>query len=315
MNDRWLTPSWVTCARSCACARCARSPTAGCERLVRERRGRPHAAAPAALRRAHARVRGASPTTRREKWECVRGIDKSFGYNRASRAEDFLSQRRADPLLRRHRDARTGTCCSTSGLAARTRRSRSRSSTGCAGSARGSARTARRSSARARGSAPKARRRRHAGALHPAGPHALRDPARDTAGPRDPPARTRRRGYARAAPWTRTGGGKARGRRSVRRPRRGAFRSACPRAGDRGRELNGLRGRRAGPPARAVRRAPPAAALPCASSRPGSSRAARRDRRGASAAAPVGAPPRNIAAHSWKPIRSGEKVRMFLVSP
>ncbi len=29
---------------------------------------------------------------RREKWECVRGMDKSFGYNRMSRPEDFLSR-------------------------------------------------------------------------------------------------------------------------------------------------------------------------------------------------------------------------------
>ena len=29
--------------------------------------------------------------SRREKWECVRGMDKSFGYNRMSRPEDFLS--------------------------------------------------------------------------------------------------------------------------------------------------------------------------------------------------------------------------------
>lgn len=33
------------------------------------------------------------PDVRRKKWECVRGIDKSFGYNRISREEDFLSQR------------------------------------------------------------------------------------------------------------------------------------------------------------------------------------------------------------------------------
>jgi alpha-L-fucosidase len=32
------------------------------------------------------------PDVRREKWESVRGIDKSFGYNRASRPEDFLSR-------------------------------------------------------------------------------------------------------------------------------------------------------------------------------------------------------------------------------
>jgi alpha-L-fucosidase len=29
---------------------------------------------------------------RREKWECVRGMDKSFGYNRMSRPSDFLSR-------------------------------------------------------------------------------------------------------------------------------------------------------------------------------------------------------------------------------
>jgi len=32
------------------------------------------------------------PDVRPEKWECVRGIDKSFGFNRASRPEDFLSR-------------------------------------------------------------------------------------------------------------------------------------------------------------------------------------------------------------------------------
>jgi alpha-L-fucosidase len=32
------------------------------------------------------------PDVQRHKWECVRGIDKSFGYNRNSRPEDFLSQ-------------------------------------------------------------------------------------------------------------------------------------------------------------------------------------------------------------------------------
>jgi alpha-L-fucosidase len=32
------------------------------------------------------------PDKQSEKWECVRGMDKSFGYNRMSRAEDFLSR-------------------------------------------------------------------------------------------------------------------------------------------------------------------------------------------------------------------------------
>jgi alpha-L-fucosidase len=34
----------------------------------------------------------AFPDVRAEKWECVRGMDKSFGFNRASRPEDFLSR-------------------------------------------------------------------------------------------------------------------------------------------------------------------------------------------------------------------------------
>ncbi|MFI5319947.1 MAG: alpha-L-fucosidase [Myxococcota bacterium] len=34
----------------------------------------------------------AYPEIRAEKWECVRGMDKSFGFNRASRPEDFLSR-------------------------------------------------------------------------------------------------------------------------------------------------------------------------------------------------------------------------------
>jgi alpha-L-fucosidase len=37
------------------------------------------------------------PGVKREKWECVRGIDKSFGYNRCSREEDFLGH---DELVR-----------------------------------------------------------------------------------------------------------------------------------------------------------------------------------------------------------------------
>lgn len=32
------------------------------------------------------------PDVRPEKWECVRGMDKSFGFNRASQPEDFLSR-------------------------------------------------------------------------------------------------------------------------------------------------------------------------------------------------------------------------------
>jgi alpha-L-fucosidase len=91
VNDRWMTPSWLT-------------------RALRVRAFR--VLADAALRRVVGRA-GANltpprpphcdtrtpeyavfETARREPWECVRGIDKSFGYNRFSKPEDFLSERK-----------------------------------------------------------------------------------------------------------------------------------------------------------------------------------------------------------------------------
>ncbi len=89
VNDRWLTRSWVTSVL----------------------RNRPiRYAADWLLSKMLARVEGGAslqppkpphydartpeysvfPEARTEKWECVRGIDKSFGYNRLSRPEDHL---------------------------------------------------------------------------------------------------------------------------------------------------------------------------------------------------------------------------------
>jgi alpha-L-fucosidase len=90
VNDRWLTPSWVTRALR------MRPVRALADRLLRRlvRSGKADLTPP---RPPHCDTRtpeyAVFPTARREKWECVRGIDKSFGYNRVSREEDFLSER------------------------------------------------------------------------------------------------------------------------------------------------------------------------------------------------------------------------------
>lgn len=90
VNDRWLTPSWVTRALR------VRPVRALADRLLRRlvRSGKADLTPP---RPPHCDTRtpeyAVFPTARREKWECVRGIDKSFGYNRVSREEDFLSER------------------------------------------------------------------------------------------------------------------------------------------------------------------------------------------------------------------------------
>jgi alpha-L-fucosidase len=90
VNDRWLTRSWVTDALRVRPVRALAD--ALLRRLVRS--GKADLTPP---RPPHCDVRtpeyAVFPTARREKWECVRGIDKSFGYNRASREEDFLSER------------------------------------------------------------------------------------------------------------------------------------------------------------------------------------------------------------------------------
>jgi alpha-L-fucosidase len=89
VNDRWLTRSWVTDALRWRPV--ARLADALIRRAVRS--GRADLTPP---RPPHCDVRtpeySVFPSARREKWECVRGIDKSFGYNRASREEDFLGR-------------------------------------------------------------------------------------------------------------------------------------------------------------------------------------------------------------------------------
>lgn len=90
VNDRWLTRGWLTDALRLRPLRWL------ADRLL-EAAVRSGRADPAPPRPPHCDVRtpeyASFPQARREKWECVRGIDKSFGYNRASREEDFLQQR------------------------------------------------------------------------------------------------------------------------------------------------------------------------------------------------------------------------------
>jgi alpha-L-fucosidase len=89
VNDRWLTRSRLTDALRLRPLRWL------ADRLV-ERAVRSGRADPTPPRPPHCDVRtpeyAVFPGVRREKWECVRGMDKSFGYNRASREEDFLSR-------------------------------------------------------------------------------------------------------------------------------------------------------------------------------------------------------------------------------
>ena len=90
VNDRWLTRSFVTDALR------LRPLRALADRFV-ERSVRREGADLTPPRPPHCDVRtpeyAVFPDARPKKWECVRGMDKSFGYNRASREEDFLSQR------------------------------------------------------------------------------------------------------------------------------------------------------------------------------------------------------------------------------
>lgn len=90
VNDRWLTRSWLTNALR------FRPLGTLADRLLERhvRSGRADLTPP---KPPHCDVRtpeyAVFPDVRQKKWECVRGIDKSFGYNRVSREEDFLSQR------------------------------------------------------------------------------------------------------------------------------------------------------------------------------------------------------------------------------
>ena len=90
LNDRWMTPNWLTSVLRVRPLR--RMFDLAVKRAIR--RTGTDLTPP---RPAHCDVRtpeyAAYPAARRTKWECVRGIDKSFGYNRNSREEDFLPRR------------------------------------------------------------------------------------------------------------------------------------------------------------------------------------------------------------------------------
>jgi alpha-L-fucosidase len=90
LNDRWLTASWVTTAlrfrplQKLADVFLKRAVTSGKADLTPPRPPHCDARTP---------EYASFPTARPEKWECVRGIDKSFGYNRYSLEQDFMSER------------------------------------------------------------------------------------------------------------------------------------------------------------------------------------------------------------------------------
>jgi alpha-L-fucosidase len=90
VNDRWLTASWVTTAlrfrpfQKLADVFVKRAVRSGKADLTPPRPPHCDARTP---------EYASFPTARPEKWECVRGIDKSFGYNRYSHESDFLSER------------------------------------------------------------------------------------------------------------------------------------------------------------------------------------------------------------------------------
>jgi alpha-L-fucosidase len=90
VNDRWLTASWVSSALRFRPLQ--KLADFFLRRLVES--GKADLTPP---RPPHCDARtpeyAVFPTARREKWECVRGIDKSFGYNQYSAEEDFLSER------------------------------------------------------------------------------------------------------------------------------------------------------------------------------------------------------------------------------
>ena len=93
VNDRWLAANWLTRAMKLAPVR------AGVDRLlprlVARAMAKPGAQfAPPKPPHCDARTPeyAVFAEARPEKWECVRGMDKSFGYNRFSQPEDFLSR-------------------------------------------------------------------------------------------------------------------------------------------------------------------------------------------------------------------------------
>ena len=93
INDRWLAANWLTRAMKLAPVRALVDRLL--TRAVRKAFEKPDARfAPPPPPHYDARTPeyAVFPDKQGEKWECVRGMDKSFGYNRMSRAEDFLSR-------------------------------------------------------------------------------------------------------------------------------------------------------------------------------------------------------------------------------
>ncbi len=89
INDRWITASWFTRAMKWSPLR----------RLVDRRIMRAVVKADRGItppRPVHYDARtpeyAVFDKTRHDKWECVRGMDKSFGYNQMSKPEDFLTR-------------------------------------------------------------------------------------------------------------------------------------------------------------------------------------------------------------------------------
>jgi alpha-L-fucosidase len=90
VNDRWLTPN--AALRLLRFGPLRRLADAWLARAVRRSRSGLHPPPPPHYD-ARTPEYAVFDEIRREKWECVRGIDKSFGYNRLSRPEDHLSRR------------------------------------------------------------------------------------------------------------------------------------------------------------------------------------------------------------------------------
>ena len=93
INDRWLAANWLTRAMKLAPVRVLVDRLL--TRAVRKAFEKPDAKfAPPPPPHYDARTPeyAVFSEARPEKWECVRGMDKSFGFNRMSRPEDFLSR-------------------------------------------------------------------------------------------------------------------------------------------------------------------------------------------------------------------------------
>jgi alpha-L-fucosidase len=87
INDRWITASWAMRAMR------LRPLRALANALIKRQVQHPDAnitPPPSAHFDARTPEYAVFPDVRAEKWECVRGMDKSFGYNRASEPDDFI---------------------------------------------------------------------------------------------------------------------------------------------------------------------------------------------------------------------------------